>query len=71
MTGQQLFNKYTALRDFSNSKEDRYAQTLQTAFMLFGDKVFAMLERAEKENKNVELVENLKVEGEPTGIKLV
>lgn len=71
MTGQQLFDKYTEQRDHSESEQNDYAQTLQTALMLFGDKVFAMLERAEKEGKKIELVENLEVEGAPTDIKLV
>lgn len=71
MTGRQLFEKYAAFRDFSGSAEDQYAQTVQTALILFDDLVYVMLERAEKEGKRIELVENLEVEGEPTDIKLV
>jgi hypothetical protein len=71
MTGQQLFDKYTEQRDHGESQQNDYAQTLQTALMLFGDKVFAMLERAERDGKKIELIENLEVEGEPTDIKLV
>ena len=71
MTGEQLYNYHNAFRDFSGSERDEYAQNLQTALMLFGDKVFSMLEKAEVQGKKIELVEDMNVIGAPTGMKLV
>ena len=72
MTGAQLFEYHSAFRDFSGSDTDDYAQDLETAVSLFGkDKVFNLLEQAERESKKIELIEGLSVEGEPTGIRLV
>lgn len=55
MTGQQLFEYHLAFRDFSGTDRDEYAQTVETAFMLFGDEVFSKLEQAEIENKRISL----------------
>ncbi|MBO9671952.1 MAG: hypothetical protein J7577_00795 [Sphingobacteriaceae bacterium] len=71
MTGRQLFEKYASLRDHSGNEKDQYAQTLQTSLALFGDKVYTMLEQAEREGRKIELIEDLEVEGDPTGMKLV
>jgi len=71
MTGRQLFEKYAAFRNHSGDEKDEYAQVIQTSLALFGDKVYTMLEQAEKEGKKIELVEDLEVEGDPTGMKLV
>lgn len=71
MTGQQLFEYHLAFRDFSGTDRDEYAQTLETAFSLFGTEVFFKLEQAEKEGKKIELIEDDSLEGEPSGIKLI
>lgn len=71
MTGPELYEYHQSFRDFSGTDRDRYAQTLQTALVLFGDKVFAMLERANKESKRIELIEDDSLEGEPSGMKLI
>lgn len=55
MTGQQLFEYHRAFRDYSGTDRDEYAQTVETAFMLFGDEVFRKLEEADKENKRISL----------------
>jgi len=72
MNGAQLFEFYSEFRDFSGSDRDEYAQNLGTAISLFGkDKVFNLLEQAEREDKKIELIEDLSVEGEPTGMRLI
>lgn len=71
MTGKELFDYYTTFRDYSGSDADEYAQTLETAFMLFRDDVFSMLEKAEAEDKKIGLIEDLSVEGAPTGMELI
>jgi hypothetical protein len=71
MTGQQLFEYHLAFRDYSGTDRDDYAQTVETAFVLFGDEVFRKLEQAEKEGKRIELIEDDSVIGAPTGMKLI
>lgn len=55
MTGQQLFEYHLAFRDFSGTDRDKYAQIVETAFVLFGDEVFEKLEQAEKQGKKLTL----------------
>jgi hypothetical protein len=71
MTGQQLFEFHMAFRDYSGTERDDYAQTLETAFSLFGDEVYSKLEEAEKEDKRIELIEDDSLIGAPTGMKLI
>ncbi|RYF13885.1 MAG: hypothetical protein EOO42_18305 [Flavobacteriales bacterium] len=71
MKGKQLFEYHMAFRDYSGTDRDDYAQTLETAFSLFGNDVYFKLEQAEKEDKKIELIEDLSVEGSPTGMKLI
>ena len=72
MTGAQLFEYHSAFRDFSGSDRDDYAQDLETAVSLFGkEKVFKLLEQAETEEKKIELIEDLSVERQPTGMRVV
>lgn len=54
MTGKELFKKYTD-RDFSGSEADVYAQTLLTIFAHVHDDIFPLLEKAEKENKKLDI----------------
>lgn len=64
MTGQELFNRYTA-------EVNEYSQTLQTAVIHFGTRrVYALLEEAEPEGKQIRLLEDLEVLGEPYGMRL-
>lgn len=55
MTGKELFDFYTAFRDYSGNAADEYAQTLETAFMLFRDDVFTALENAEPKAQKIKL----------------
>ncbi|RZK73589.1 MAG: hypothetical protein EOO85_17015 [Pedobacter sp.] len=71
MTGIQLFEYHLAFRDYSGTDRDDYAQTLETAFSIFGNDVYSKLEQAEKEDKKIELIEDSSVEGAPTGMKLI
>jgi len=60
MTGKELFEKYTALRDFSGSEDDEYAQLLQTIFYQIGNDFFPLLEKAEAEGKKIDVVNPFK-----------
>lgn len=66
MTGKQLFEKYT-------DAGGEYAQTLMTAIMAIGDEdLFDALEKAEKEDKKIALVELPDgIVGEPSEIEIV
>lgn len=64
MDGKQLFDIYTA-------EASAYGQILLTAYALFGDDIFKALEKAEKENKKIALVEDLSVLGEPVDFVLI
>lgn len=57
-TGELLFEYYT-------SKQDDYAQTLGTAFMEVGDKLYGMLEQAQKTGKRITLKEDLQDVNDP------
>lgn len=53
MTGRELYKKYTN-RDFSGSAADVYGQTLMTIFAHIHTDIFPLLEKAEKENKQLD-----------------
>jgi DNA-binding MarR family transcriptional regulator len=48
LKGIELFEIYT-------SQGDEYAQTIRTAYATIGDDLFALLERAEREQKRITL----------------
>lgn len=54
MTGKQLFER-KSVRDFTGSTDDEYAQFLATVFFNIGDKLYPLLEEAEKEGKTLSL----------------
>jgi hypothetical protein len=56
LTGLDLF-KIKSKRDYSNSKEDQYAQLLRIVFSHIKADLFPLLERAEQEGKKLTLVE--------------
>jgi len=53
MDGRELFEKYTSLRDYTESGADRYAQLLQTVFGHIEEELYPILERAEAEGKRI------------------
>ncbi len=57
MKGQDLFIKYTSLRDYTGSEEDVYAQTLATIFSLDPEETFSLLEKAESSSKKLAIKE--------------
>jgi hypothetical protein len=59
MNGLELFNKYTALRDFTESPEDEYAQLLFTLFLNIGDDLYPLLEKAETSGKKIEVANDV------------
>lgn len=54
MTGQQIFEQ-KAVRDYTGSEADEYAQLLMSIFMHIGIDLYPLLEKAEKEGKKVDL----------------
>lgn len=64
MNGKELFTRYTQKRDYTGSKTDEYAQLLFTIKFHIGNKIFDLLELAEKEGKKLkvlDLTENGKI----------
>ena len=65
MDGKELFDKYT-------DQISEYSQTLLTAAIHFGHpRVYSLLEDAEIESKEIRLIWNPEVLGEPTGMRLI
>lgn len=56
MTGQQIFETKTK-RDYTGSEADEYAQLLMSIFMHIGDDLYPLLEKAENEGKQVDLID--------------
>lgn len=54
MTGKEIFNKYLNIKD-PTEKESEYISVLKTAFMLNSEKLFKLLEQADKEGKRIDL----------------
>ncbi len=64
MTGNELFHEYTSKRDYTGSEADEYAQLLETIWFHIRNKIFDLLELAEKEGKRLkvlDLTENGKI----------
>lgn len=59
MTGQELYHKYVNLRDCTGSKEDKYAQFLETLFLNIREDLYPLLEKAEKQSKRLALSDEL------------
>lgn len=57
MTGNKLFNEYTTKRDYTGSEADEYAQLLETIRFHIGNKIFDLLEIAEKEGKRLKVLD--------------
>lgn len=57
MSGLELYNRYTSLRDFSGSPEDEYAQLLKTLFFHLREDLFPLLVKAENLNKKLSIKE--------------
>ncbi len=53
LTGEQLFDYYTSIYG-------EYEQTLFTAHSVIGDRLFKLLEKAEKQGKKIVLIEKMK-----------
>lgn len=53
--GEEIFNKYVAKRDYTESKNDEYAQLLTTLFFHIGEDIYKLIELAENENKKLQL----------------
>ena len=69
---KNYLNIHLAFRDHSGSDRDEYAQNLETAFFLFGkENVFKPLEKAKKEGKKIEPIQDYFVDGERSGMRLV
>lgn len=76
MTGKQLFDKFQeeGRKADPDSKAREYAETLTTAYIAVGDKLYPALERAEKEGKKIEVTYPIPIDegySEPDGIKLI
>lgn len=64
MRGNKLLQEYTSKRDYTGSEADEYAQLLETIRFHIGDKIYNLLEIAEKEGKRLkvlDLTENGKI----------
>jgi hypothetical protein len=61
MDGKELLNFYISKRDYSESPEDDYAQTLRTIDLQINpddrEKFFQLLEKAEKVNKKIGVID--------------
>jgi hypothetical protein len=57
MTGKELFIQYTSKRDYTGSKTDEYAQLLETIMFHIGNEIFDLLEKAEKEEKKLKVLD--------------
>lgn len=54
MNGLQIFEKRSK-RDYTGSIDDIYAQDLFTIYFYIGDAIYPLLEKAETENKRLEV----------------
>lgn len=57
MKGNELYHKYTSKRDYTGSEADEYAQLLETIRFHIGNKIFDLLEIAEKEGKRLKVLD--------------
>ncbi len=55
MDGKEIYEEQLKKRDFSGSKSDEYAQLLQTLYFSVHDKLFLLLEQAERKNKKLSI----------------
>lgn len=57
MNGKELYDRYTSKRDYTGSKPDEYAQLLETIIFRKGILTFNLLEKAESEEKKLEVLD--------------
>ncbi len=57
MTGEEIFHHYLMKRDHSGGPDDQYAQLLQTIWSNIFNKIFPLLEKAEREGKKLDIRE--------------
>lgn len=55
MTGKELFEHYTSMRDYSGSELDQYAQTLQFIWTNIHDDIYSLLEKTETLGKCLDI----------------
>lgn len=53
MTGREIFDSYLENRNFSGDSDDQYAQLLQTIWGHILDKIYPLLEEAERSGKRL------------------